>query len=341
MLPEIRFQDEHYEIPKFDVESREINNFIDELKGFHEEFRDFFSRQEPRDNFFQYMVGQFSQIERKSIEPIALSVENAKVRAMQFFVSDVIWEDNKIMLKYRNLVNDDMGDPNSVLIFDETGFLKKGSDSAGVAKQYCGSVGKVDNCQVGVFASYASRNGYCLIGHRLFVPEKWFTNEYEERREKCKFPSDLYFKTKPQLAVELFKEIYQQNVLPFKYVVADSIYGNSPEFIDAVDNIAGVTYFVSMAYDTLCWLKKPITITRQYKYKGKILKEFSPEISFLEKCKPVYKKMRGWKKSTNGIRDYKKLPQETKDYLKFIQDQTGTKIFLISTGYKREETIWV
>ena len=163
MLPEIRFQDEHYEIPKFDVESREINNFIDELKGFHEEFRDFFSRQEPRDNFFQYMVGQFSQIERKSIEPIALSVENAKVRAMQFFVSDVIWEDNKIMLKYRNLVNDDMGDPNSVLIFDETGFLKKGSDSAGVAKQYCGSVGKVDNCQVGVFASYASKNSHPII----------------------------------------------------------------------------------------------------------------------------------------------------------------------------------
>lgn len=270
MLPEIRFQDEHYGIPKFDVKSREIDDFIDELKGFHEEFRDFFSRQEPRDNFFQYMVGQFSEIERKSIEPIALSVENAKVRAMQFFVSDVIWEDNKIMLKYRNLVNDDMGDPNSVLIFDETGFLKKGNDSAGVAKQYCGSVGKVDNCQVGVFASYASRNGYCLIGHRLFVPEKWFTNEYGERREKCKFPSDLYFKTKPQLAVELFKEIYQQNVLPFKYVVADSIYGNSPEFIDAVDNIAGVTYFVSMAYATLCWLKKPITITRQYKYKGKM-----------------------------------------------------------------------
>ncbi len=270
MLPEGRFQDEHYEIPKFDIEAREIDNFMDELKGFHEEFRDCFFRQEPRDNFFQYMVGQFSQLERKSIEPIALSVENAKVRAMQFFVSDVIWQDEKIMLKHRNMVNDDMGDPNGVLIFDETGFLKKGNDSAGVAKQYCGSIGKVENCQVGVFASYASRHGYCLIGHRLFIPEKWFTDEYEERRVKCKFPSDLHFKTKPQLAVELFQEIYQQNVLPFKYVAADSIYGNSPEFIEAVENTAGVTYFVSMPYDTLCWLKKPITITKQYKYKGKI-----------------------------------------------------------------------
>jgi len=84
-----------------------------------------------------------------------------------------------------------------------------------------------------------------------------------------------------------------------------------------------------------------IKVCTGYKYKGSTLKEFSNEVEILENCTPVYKNISGWKKDTTGIRDYKKLPQKTKDYLKFIQDQTGTKIFLISTGCKREETIWV
>jgi len=78
-----------------------------------------------------------------------------------------------------------------------------------------------------------------------------------------------------------------------------------------------------------------------YKYKNSTLKEFSTELNVLENCKPLYKNISGWKKDTTGIRDYKKLPQKTKDYIKFIEDQTGTKIFLISTGCKRKETIWV
>jgi adenylosuccinate synthase len=85
----------------------------------------------------------------------------------------------------------------------------------------------------------------------------------------------------------------------------------------------------------------PIRVCVGYKYKGGILKEFSTELKILEKCKPVYKNIPGWEKDTTGIRDYKKLPQKTKDYIKFIEDQTETKIFLISTGCKREETIWV
>ncbi len=84
-----------------------------------------------------------------------------------------------------------------------------------------------------------------------------------------------------------------------------------------------------------------IKVCTGYKYKGKTLKEFSNEVEILENCQPVYKNLPGWKQNTNGIKDYKKLPQKTKDYLKFIQDQTETKIFLISTGCKREETIWV
>ena len=270
MLPECRTEGDVYAIPKYALEAGDIEGFMEELKGFHGEFSDCFTRQEPRDNFFRYMVGQFSPLERKSIEPIALQLEGAKVRAMQFFVSDAIWDEKKIRSKYRSLVKEDLGNEAGVLVFDETSFVKKGEDSAGVARQYCGTPGKVENCQVGVFAAYASRHGYCLLDGRLFVPEKWFTAEYKRRREKCRFPSDLSFRTKPQLAADMLRELAGDAVLPFRYVVADTVYGGSPDFIEAVEAMTGVPYLVSMAKTTLCWLTRPMMIAKAYRYKGKV-----------------------------------------------------------------------
>jgi SRSO17 transposase len=268
MLPECRSDEYLFSIPKYNVKSEDVEGFMNELKGFHEIFNDCFHRSESREHFLKYMVGQFSELERKSIEPIALNVEDGRVRAMQRFVSDAEWDDEKILYKYRNLVNEDMGDNDGVLIFDESGFQKKGNDSVGVAKQYCGSIGKVDNCQVGVFAGYASPKGYSLVDKRIFMPEKWFTDEYENKREKCRVPESLVFKTKPQLAVEMLQKIVEENVLPFKYVLSDSLYGNSPEFIEAVGECTGITYFVSIASNTQCWLKMPVLIEKEYKYKG-------------------------------------------------------------------------
>ena len=268
MLPEMRTTGDIFSIPKFSVIEQDVSKFIEELKGFHGEFKDCFARSESRGNFFKYMVGQFSDIERKSIEPIATKVLDAQVRPMQRLVSDVIWDRKKILQKYRSMVNEDLGDPHGVLIVDETGFVKKGDDSAGVGKQYCGSLGKVDNCQVGVFAAYASRQGYCLMDSRLFIPEKWFSDDYAAKRTKCQFPEDLEFQTKPQLAVAMFRELEDQQSIPFKYVVADTLYGSSPDFIAAVETCVGITYLVSVPNDALCWLTPPITRKKTYKYRG-------------------------------------------------------------------------
>jgi len=270
MLPECRTKDATFSIPKFTVEKNDIEDFVDELKGFHEGFKDCFSRSEPRENFFRYSAGQFSKLERKSIEPIALNIQGGNVRSMQRFVSDVVWNETRLLHQYHHIVNEDMGDSNGVLIFDESGFAKKGDDSVGVAKQYCGNLGKVENSQVGVFAAYASPSGYALLDKRLFIPEKWFNDDYELRRNKCKIPEDVEFKTKPQLAVEMFHDLEEQKSLPYKYVLADSLYGNSPEFIDAVEKCAHLNYFVSIPSDTLCWLKRPITKMKEYKYEGKV-----------------------------------------------------------------------
>src|SRR3972149_4947671 len=246
MLPEQRTDEALLSIPKFDIYKEHIQGFLHELKAFHEIFSDCFARSELREHFFRYMVGQLSPIERKSIEPIAMSVEDGKIRAMQRFISDAVWDNERILKKYHSLVNDDLGDEGGVLIFDESGFLKKGNDSIGVSKQYCGSVGKVENCQVGVFAAYASPHGYALVGKRLYIPEKWFGDAYSDRRRKCELPEEVQFRSKAQLATEMFSGLSTEGQLPFRYVLADSIFGEHPAFIEAVERRPGVRYFVSV-----------------------------------------------------------------------------------------------
>lgn len=286
MLPETRQSDYLYNVPKFDLNREDVIDLALELKGFHEIFADCFHRSESRDNFYWYMSGQFNQLERKSIEPIAFSIEGAKVRAMQRFVSDAWWAEGLVMHKYRSLVSEDLGDPCGAVIFDESGFVKKGDDSIGVARQYCGTIGKVENCQVGVFAAYTSAHGYALIDKRLYIPEHWFSDEYSVRRKKCKLPADIKFKTKPQLAAEMLVEIAEQKQLPFRYVLADSVYATSPDFIKAVESLVGVTYMLQTPEDTLCWPKHPGVVAKTYKYRGqertkKILSEKAKDpISF-------------------------------------------------------------
>jgi len=127
MLPETRDQEYLFSVPKFTIKKGDVKNFINELKGFHEIFSDCFHRSESRGHFYRYMVGQFSELERKSIEPIALNVEDGNVRPMQRFISDAEWNDDEILNKYHNLVNEDLGTADGALIFDETGFTKKGN----------------------------------------------------------------------------------------------------------------------------------------------------------------------------------------------------------------------
>lgn len=334
MLPACRTNGDLFAIPKFTVEKDDVVDFLEELKGFHDEFRDCFSRSEPRENLFRYMVGQFSELERKSIEPIALTVEDGRVRSMQRAISDAVWDEEKILIKYRSMVNEDMGNPNGVLLFDETGFVKKGNDSVGVARQYCGTAGKVENCQVAVFAAYASPYGYALLDKRLYIPKQWFGREYGERMKKCKVPKELRFKTKPQLALEMFMEFHKQGIIPFKYVVADSIYGSSEQFLDAVDSCVGVTYFVSIPSDSLCWLRRPITREKKYRYKGEV--RLKRVVEKTEK-KPI--SVETLAKNINDFFWYRRTVSEgTKGPIEY--EFTKRQVILAKKGLP-EKTVWL
>ena len=178
---------------------------MEELWEFQATFHDCFTRSEPRVPFFDYMVGQFSKLERKSSEPMALQVEGGTIRGMQRFISDVIWDEEQMVWNYHQLVAEAMGAPEGVLMFDETGVVKKGGDSVGVARQYCGTLGKVETCQVGVFAGYASRQGYALVDKRLFLPEVWWSDAYAGRRTTGNVPAALTLQSKPQLAAAMLQ----------------------------------------------------------------------------------------------------------------------------------------
>jgi len=268
MLPICRTPEDVYAVPQFEVTSRDVDGFLEELREFHALFRDCFARSEPRGHFWRYMVGQFSTLERKSIEPIAVQTGATSVRAMQRGMSDVQWDETRMLQIYHQVVADAMGESDGVLMLDESGFRKKGTDSAGVARQYCGPLGKVENCQVGVFAAYASRQGYALVDTRLFLPEQWFTEAYRPQRTKCAIPSDRDFQTKPQLAAEMVRTLYQAGVLSFRYIVADCLYGNSPDFWAACEACVGTVAFVAIPEDTRCWLSPLATQISTYRYRG-------------------------------------------------------------------------
>ncbi len=268
MLPVCRTADETFAMPQFALTRSDIDSFMDELRGFHTAFRACFTRQEPRDQFFHYMVVQCSPLERTSIEPMALHVEGGKVRAMQRLVSEALWDEAAMLETYHRFVQDERGEPDGVLSIDETGCAKKGQDSVGVARQYCGSLGQVENGQVGVFAAYASHQGDALVDKRLVLPEPWFPDASTARRTTCKLPDAVAWQSTPQLAAAMVQELHQAGLLPFTSMVADGLDGNRPDFWAACEACVGTVMFVATPADTRCWLQPLATTTHTHTYTG-------------------------------------------------------------------------
>jgi SRSO17 transposase len=223
MLPRCRPAGEPFVLPTFDVQVSDVEGFLDELQEFPSLFHDCFARSEARGPFLDDMVGQDSPLARPSIEPMALAVEGSRIRSLQRFLSETVWDEEQRRWNSHQLVAEELGEPDGVLMFDESGFVKKGNDSAGVARQYCGTLGKVEHGQVGVCTGYASRQGYALVDQRLFLPDVWFSPAYAPRRRKCQVPDERMFQTKPPLAAERIRNIRQEGILPCRYIVADSV----------------------------------------------------------------------------------------------------------------------
>ena len=148
--------------PERNLAARDVEAMAAELGTYHALFHDLFQRREQREWSAFYLRGQLADIERKTVEPMVLALQGpdlAAVRAGQQFLGEGAWEDGPILVRPQQLVAESLGEPDGVVIFDGSGFPKQGTHSVGVARQYCGALGKIANCQQGVFAAYTSRKG--------------------------------------------------------------------------------------------------------------------------------------------------------------------------------------
>src|SRR5918998_5335406 len=156
-----------------------------------------FGRAEPRRRALAYLRGLLAPLGRKNGWQVAEAAGDATPDGVQDFLSRMRWDADAVRDDLRAYVAGHLGDPEAVLVLDETGFLKKGDKSAGVQWQYSGTAGRIENCQVGVFLGYASRHGQALIDRALYLPETWAFDAV--RRTEAGVPEDVSFATKPKL----------------------------------------------------------------------------------------------------------------------------------------------
>jgi SRSO17 transposase len=226
------------------------------LVAYHAQFHDLFARRERREWSAFYLRGQLADLERKTVEPMVLALrgdDRAAVRAVQQFLGEGAWDDAAILARREALVAEDLGAPDGVLIADGSGFPKQGTHSVGVARQYCGHVGKVANCQHGVFLAYASRKGCPFVDRRLYLPDEWFDEAHAAERARCGVPLLLRFQTEPALGLAMVRGVIDRGVLPVRWVLADETYGADPKFLDGVAALDR-WYFVEVPVITRVWV---------------------------------------------------------------------------------------
>jgi len=194
-----------------------------ELAGLKRQIGPVFSRAESRKTAGAFLDGLLSGVARKTGWLLAEQAGLDRPYRMQSLLGRSLWDADALRDRIRAYVIDALGEADGVLVVDETGFLKKGEHSVGVARQYSGTAGRIENCQVGVFLAYASRFGQALIDRHLYLPEAWAKDE--AKRAKAGVPQEVTFATKPQIACALIAGALDAGA-PCAWVLADALYGS-------------------------------------------------------------------------------------------------------------------
>jgi len=199
----------------------EVRDWAAGLEEVHARIAGRFARSEPRARALAYLRGLLGHLERKNGWTLAEAAGEISPDGMQRLLRTADWDADAVRDELRRYVVERLG-PGGVLIVDETGFIKKGSRSAGVARQYTGTTGKIDNCQVGVFLAYATPAGRALIDRELYLPKAWVDDR--ERARAAGIPDEVGFATKPELARRMLTRALQAGA-PATWLTADEVYG--------------------------------------------------------------------------------------------------------------------
>ena len=233
-----------------------------ELVDFHKRFAPCFGRIECQGHAFHYLQGLLLAPKGKSVEPMALQFAEGSVVPMQRFLTRGMWDAAAVQREVQAVATERLapssaGAPEgAVLVIDESAFAKKGTHSVGVRRQHNGRLGKVDNCQVGVFLAYATPAGTALADHWLYLPTEWASDP--DRREETRVPEDVQFRTKPELAGDLIESVRANGLLPHDWVIADEAYGSNGTLLDRLEGM-GERYLMEVPVSTTVFTKDPAT----------------------------------------------------------------------------------
>lgn len=195
------------------------------LETFVEPFASCLVRSEQRQHALDFVSGLISDVDRKNVESIAYRHDQGR-EELQHFVGQSNWDHRSLILELARQVGQQLGRPDAVLVFDPSGFPKKGTESVGVQRQWCGRLGKVDNCQVAVFMGYVSGAEHALVNERLYLPKDWAQDK--KRRKKCKVPGDVRFQTRHELSLDMLAEVGE--MLPHGWIAGDDEMGRNSVF---------------------------------------------------------------------------------------------------------------
>ena len=236
-----------------EITERKITLLLNQyVRNYHEIIRN----KTQRAHFENYLYGLMSNLDRKSIEPIALSItgENG-VRPLQQFMIRSTFNDGVVLTEYQKRLGRAIASKNGMLSVDGSDFVKKGKNSVGVSRQYCGELGKTENCQAGVFCAYAGENGYGLVDRDLYLTKDWFSDTHAELRGKCDIPDERSFQTKNEIALGLLTKAIESGYFRAKWIGCDAAFGCDHSFLDSLPG--GTCYFAGTKATELVFLSRP------------------------------------------------------------------------------------
>lgn len=232
----------------------ELEQWQEAFEQFHARFANLFERSESREQAKKYLRGLLAHVGRKNSWQLAEVVGDGIPDRMQRLLYRAPWDADAARDRLQQFVIETFGDEEGIGVVDETSFPKAGNKSVGVAKQYCGALGKIENCQVSTVLSYVGRGSHVFLDRRLYLPEaEWIWDR--KRRTQAHVPEEVRFETKPEQAVTMLEHAWEAGV-PMKGVTGDEVYGDAPRLRETIQT-HGRFYVLAVAANTRVWTHRP------------------------------------------------------------------------------------